>query len=165
METKSIFQIEKEFILLNEQIIQDEGILSPETEQALAINEAELTRKAEGYFYVVKKNEGDISTIDKEIDRLSYIRSALANANKRLKESVDNAMKLYQIEEIKTPMVKINYRKSTETVIDDAELLPPEFVKITVTKSPMKAEIKKAIYEGQTIPGAHLQDNKNIQFK
>ena len=165
METKSLFQIEQEFLLLNEQIQQEEGILTEETIEALKINHSELQRKAVGYVFVIKKNDAECMIIDQEIKRLQGLKKVRENANERLKEAVKTAMNLYEIPEIKTELIKINFRKSVETIIDDKELIPSEFIKVEVVKTPDKTAIKKSIQEGKVIEGAHLQENKSIQIR
>ena len=43
--------------------------------------------------------------------------------------------------------------------------LPPDFVTTTVTTKPDKTAIKKAIQAGQTVSGAALVENQNLQIK
>ena len=59
----------------------------------------------------------------------------------------------------------ISFRKSEQTIIDNAKLLPSEFVKEKVTYAPDKTAIKNAIKAGQDVPGAHIETVNNIQIK
>jgi CxxC motif-containing protein len=66
---------------------------------------------------------------------------------------------------MKTPTLKINFRKSQTVEILDEDLIDKEFKTVKVTTSISKAEIKKAIKNGQIVVGADLIDHKNIQIK
>ena len=59
----------------------------------------------------------------------------------------------------------ISFRKSEQTIIDNAEMLPSEFVKEKVTYAPDETAIKNAIKAGQDVPGAHVETVNNIQIK
>lgn len=59
----------------------------------------------------------------------------------------------------------LRWRKSTETVIHNEELLPKEFLKEKVTYSPSKTEIKKAIESGVEVPGAEVVYKNNLVVK
>ena len=52
---KSLFQIEQEYQLLTDQLIESEGELTPELEQALDIAQTELQTKGVAYSYIIKK--------------------------------------------------------------------------------------------------------------
>lgn len=58
----------------------------------------------------------------------------------------------------------IRWRKSDAAVIDvPVEELPERFIK--TTRSAMLEAIKKAIKAGEAVPGAHLEDRKNLIIK
>jgi hypothetical protein len=163
METKPLYLIEKEYLALNEQILNLEGEITPELNEALKINETELQSKGNGYAYVIKKNEAECDIIDAEIKRLQSLKKVRQNATERLKEAIKRAMELYQIAEIKTPLIKINFRKSESVEITDSEKIPSEFV--VWEKTINKIAIKNKIREGLKVEGAELKENKNLQIR
>ena len=65
--------------------------------------------------------------------------------------------------------VRITYRKSEETIIDDgfvdwAEIYAPGLLNYA-EPTPRKADIKAALKEGSTFEYAHLEEKYNIQIK
>jgi hypothetical protein len=58
---------------------------------------------------------------------------------------------------------KILWRKSESVFITDAERVPPEYQKISIT--PDKAALKKAIKDGKEFDGISILPKQNIQIK
>ena len=160
----SLYNIEKNYIDLTEKIIEDEGILTEETEKQLAISEQQLQVKGACYAFIVKNLEDDISIIESEIKRLQALKSSRVKTADRLKETLSNAMKLFGISEIKTPLIKINFRKS-ESVIVNELAIPEKFLIKKTTATPDKIAISKAIKLGEKVEGAYIQENFNLQIK
>ena len=74
-------------------------------------------------------------------------------------------MDTFQIEEIKTPLVKINFRKSESVEVDDVNQLPAAFKVVKVTEQADKAAIKAAIKDGVDIAGCRIETHRNLQIK
>jgi hypothetical protein len=162
--TQSIYQIQQDYLSITNELIENGGELSPELETSLAINKAELQQKAVAYIYVTKSLEADVSTIDDEIKRLQALKASRVKTIDKLKETVKSAMEMYEIEEIKTATLKINFRKS-ESIEADAEQLQDYYCVLKTTRTPDKAKIKEAIKNGEAVIGASLKINRNIQIK
>ena len=161
----NIYQITGEYQNLVRILTENEGELTSELETALAINKDELQAKGINYAFVIKTIESEIDIIDAEIKRLQGLKKVRVNATDRLKDTLTKAMELYEIDELKTPIIKINFRKSESVEITDQTQLPPEYFMVKMEKVPMKIEIKKALKEGVEVPGAYLSINQNIQIK
>jgi len=165
MEKKSLYGIQSEYMMLINDIIDAEGEITPEQEQSLIINQSELITKSESYIAVINKLKSECDYIDAEIKRLQALKKARKNAENRLKQSLKNAMELYEIDEIKTNLNKINFRKSESVVIecDIADL--PDSMKIYKAEAISKTEIKKMLKAGVEVDGVYLKINKNLQIK
>jgi len=161
----NIYQITGEYQNLVRILTENEGELTSELETALAINKDELQAKGVNYGFVIKTIESEIDIIDAEIKRLQGLKKVRVNATDRLKDTLTKAMELYEIDELKTPIIKINFRKSESVEITDQTQLPPEYIMVKMEKVPMKIEIKKALKDGVEVPGAYLSINQNIQIK
>lgn len=163
--SKSIYNIQKEYIELVDSILDNGGEMSPEQEFALAINKEEIEVKAAQYAFVIKDIDNDISAIDAEIDRLKELKRIKTNVIERLKKIASDAMKLYGIEKISLPSIKISFRKSSSVNIFDEESIPEEYKvkKEVVTIS--KTKIGEAIKAGVEVPGANIVHDQHIQFK
>lgn len=162
---KSIFQISTELQSVVNEIIEGGGEITPEIEQALAISEAELQTKAVKYGYAIKTLEYENKAIDEEVKRLQGLKKVRTSAIDRLKNVVSTTMQTFDIPEIDSPTMKINFRKSTSVEILDEEKIPAEFVTIKQTTTVRKVDIKKALKEGEKVAGAQLVENQNLQIK
>lgn len=161
----NIYQIEKEYIEIANRIIDNGGAMDEDLEKELAINEENLQEKARNYGYVVKTINGEIDIIDIEIKRLTALKNARKNTVNRLKETIKNAMNLYQIDKVETPTLKINFRKSETVLVENIEFLDKDYVNVLVTKTADKTAIKKTIKSGNDVRGAVIQENLNLQIK
>ena len=165
MSNLNIYQIEKEYLELANQLIESGGECSPELEIQLTINQEQLEQKARGYGFVVKQMESDVSIIDAEIERLKGLKNSRLKTIERLETTVSNAMQLYQINRLETPTLKISFRKSESVEIDDESAISFAYLKEKITYTIDKAMIKEAIKKGEVVIGARLQVNQNIQIK
>lgn len=161
----ALYQIEQEYISLANQIIENEGELSEELENALMINQEQLEQKGKGYGYIIKDIEAEIDAIDVEIKRLAAMKKSRTNAVDKLKTSLSQAMQLFDISELKTPTLKISFRKSESVEVEDMRLLDQCFIVKKTTESIDKVAIKESIKGGVQVYGAVLKTNLNIQIK
>jgi hypothetical protein len=160
---KSLYNIQAEYLQIADALANDE--LTPELENQLAINQQELQAKGMAYGYIIKDFEYDIDTIDAEIARLQALKNVRKNALDRLKQTLKSAMELYGIVELKSPTLKVNFRKSESVIIQDLSLIDDKFIRTKTTKEPDKTAIKQAIKDGEVVIGAELIINNNIQIK
>jgi hypothetical protein len=162
---KSLYNIEQEYLEIANQL--EDGELSPELETALAINERELQGKAIAYAYVIKEAEDTVSIIDAEIKRLQGLKKTEQNKAQRLKDTIQNAMDLYGITEIKTETLKLNFRRSEGVICTDSSVTIAEEFATVVPQSikPNLNEIKKAIKEGRDVTGFEIEERYSLQIK
>lgn len=158
---KSLFQISAEALELASAL--EEGELTPEMETALTINRQELEIKAKDYAYAVKSIQADIDVIQGEIARLTALKKAKESAVERMKESVLNAMRIYEIEKIASPTMTISIRRSEAVEVYDN--LDSEYMTEKVTYAPDKIRIKNSIKTGENVPGARIVENFNLVIK
>lgn len=161
METKSLYHINQEQLLLMSQLEENGGELTPELEQALIINAEDLTMKADAYMTVIKGKEATIEMIDKEIKRLTAMKKTEENQIKRLKSFLLDAVTAFG--KFNTDRFKFSTRNSEAVEILDEELLPDEFF---VTKhTPNKTAIKAALKDGAEVNGATLKTNTSLNVR
>lgn len=114
----------------------------------VALKIKELLSDAERF----KNEEEKINRRRRQIERKSeWLKNYLAVSLRG--EKIDN-----------DPRVKVGYRHSTAVKIDDASLLPNEFIVVRpVELRPDKDAIKKALLSGEDVQGAHLEEKCHIQ--
>ncbi len=161
----SIYNIQQEYLELISKIIENDGVLDEETDLALTINKDQLQSKSESYAYVIKQMDAECDIIDLEIKRLQQCKKVRENAIERLKATLTYAMNTFEVPEIKTPLIKINFRKSESVIVMDVNDLPAEYKVVKVTEQADKVKIKDALKKGEQILGCELVINQNIQIK
>jgi len=161
----NLYQIENEYLQLSEMLIESEGELTPELEQALEINGNNLKNKAVNYGYVIKQMEGNVDLIDAEIKRLQAMKKSRVNAAELLKETIKTAMLMYDLNTIEIPTLKLSFRKSESIEIINEAQLTAEFVNTKQVTTPDKISIKTALKEGREVAGAVMVTNLNLQIK
>lgn len=162
---KSIYQISNELQLIQNQLIEQDGEYTEEQINALAISETELETKAVNYSFVIKDLDDDVEAINNEIKRLTQLKKARENASERLKNTISFYMDKFGRDEIKTPIVKLSFRKSEAVNVEDVNALPSDFKVVKVTEQADKAKIKEALKNGESIIGCSIVSNKNLQIK
>lgn len=162
----NLYQIENEYRSIAQRLMDADGELTPELEESLAINKDQLQVKSQGYAMVIKEAEYELQIIEGEIKRLLDLQDKRNALVSKLKERITDAMDLYEISEIVTPLIKISFRKSESVEIDDLDLIPSEYKVIPEAKPRAdKKAIKDAIKNGIDIQGAYIQQNKSLQIK
>ena len=161
----NLFQIKTEYLHLAESLIEAGGEVTPENEYLLQINQSNLENKGIQYGYVIKTMESEIEQIDEELKRLSALKKSRLNSIDRLKNTLSNAMDLFDIYELKTATLKINFRKSESVIIENEYLIDNKFLIAKTTITPNKIAIKDAIKAGEFVAGAFISENKNLQIK
>jgi len=160
----TLYTIKTDYLRIAEELIENGGELTPELEQALTINQDQLQEKATNYAYIIMEAEYEIYMLDKEIARLQAMKKSRGNMVDRLKSNISGAMELYGVEKIESAMMKLSFRKSESVEIIDEKLIPAEYLVPQPAKI-SKSAIKEAIKKGETIPGAAMVTNFNLQVK
>ncbi len=161
----NLYSLEQEYLSIAQQL--EEGELTPELENALALNRENFEVKAAKYGYVTKKFDGEIYLIDKEIERLTALKNAKEKAITKLKDAVKTAMDLYEIKKVEAQNIKLMLVRSKPSVVVDESILPKKYIKkkVKTTYEPDKIAIKNDLDAGKKIKGAMLKENENLQIK
>jgi hypothetical protein len=161
----NIYQIKNEYQLIISEVINNEGEITPELETALTINKEQLQSKAVDYSYVIKQLDSDCEQIDAELKRLQQLKKVRTNLAERLKNTISDAMNLYEVEKIETPLIKLSFRNSESVEITNESQLDACFIVTKTVSTPDKKAIKDAIKSGVLVTGATISYNKNLQIK
>jgi len=120
--------------------------------------EGAIEVKAEALLQVVAGLDGDTSAIDAEIKRLQDRKRVIANRAQRLRDYLKENMEATGISKIECPLFAITLTKPRPlAVICDASLIPDQYMKIT--RTPVKADILKALKAGEDVPGCVLGES------
>ena len=148
----------------------EEGI-DPETGEVVddaafaAIDQLQMERdtKCENIACWIKDLKAEAAAIKAEADNLTKRAKAAENRAESLKRYLGYAL---AGEKFKTPKCSVSYRKSQSTEVDPEAIavLPEEYL-IFEDPKPNKTVIKKALQEGETLPGCRLVENVSVIIK
>lgn len=158
----TLYEISAEQQRLNYLLEESGGELTPEIQELLIINEGNFLSKSENYAKAILHYKAVEQTIKAEQERLDAFKKTAQKTQERLKEKLSEAMILFEKEKIEFNTIKLSFRKSQSVQIIDESKIPNEFIKVKTEID--KAGIKEAL-KSQSIPGAILQDNLNLQIK
>jgi len=161
----NIFNIQTEYQLLVNELIENGGEITPELELALQINKDNFHSKSENYAYITKQFDGEMDIIDNEIKRLQQAKKSREKTIQRLKDTIELAMLTFDVNKIETPLIKISFRNSESVEVTDVNDLPNEFKTIKLTETADKLKIKDALKSGMFISGCSIKSNRNLQIK
>lgn len=163
MNALTLYQMTEEQLRLNALLEETGGELTPEIEEALAINEGNFLTKSENYAKTISYYKSMIDAVDNEAKRLAAIKKTCSNIVDRMKESLSNAMVAFGKEKVEVGTYKLSFRSADSVIIDDELLIPDSCKSIEVKIS--KTAIKDLIKKGEEVPGAHIETNKSLQIR
>lgn len=134
------------------EILDDERL----TELQIA-REEKIKGVAEWYINLL----AEAKALKEEKEKFAQRQKVAENKATSIKKWLDNAL---QGENFKTTTVQVSYRKSERIVIDDIYKVDERFLKYAEPTAD-KAEIKKALKQGEEITGVHLETKQNISIK
>lgn len=162
--TKTLFQINAEYISKIQELEEKDFVLEPEDEKFLTINKGELEQKSVSYLEVIQSKNSFIQRIEAEEKRLAALKKSTKRTVERLEDCLLTAVKTFGNFEI--GLTKFGTRKSESVIVDPLKVnaLPSEYKNVTVTEAANKAEIKKALKAGKEIDGCEIQQNLNLKI-
>jgi len=161
----SLYAIREDYELIMEQVRQaaseNDGVIPAELDELLESVEADLELKIVNCGHAYKNRLAEAEAIRAEEKNLAARRKSLEGEADWLRRYIER--NCTKGEKFTAPTVSISWRKSKAVEITDESLIPEDLCKIKV--EPSKTLIKAAIDGGQTVPGAAIVENLNLQIK
>lgn len=155
----------KEFVdKMFESVDEDGEVQDINPEDLEALNEAR-GQKIENIALYIKNLDAEIKAIKEEEGNLKTRRIRLENKADGLRMLLTSSMRLNDEEKFNTARCSVSFRKSEAVIIDDLDLIDPEFKTEVIDVKVDKSSIKKMLKNGEDISGAHLEERQNIQIK
>lgn len=131
----------------------------------------DLDRLAETYDAKVEACGCYIKNLQAEAEMLKAEEQALAKRRKAI-ESKEKWMRDYLLANLQefgeagfSAKAKVSTRKSEAVQVLDVSAIPDEYMRVKTTATPDKAAIKKALKNGESVPGAAIVQNVNLVLK
>lgn len=160
---QNLFNISTDHVELMNEIYEVEGVLTPELEERLIINEKNRDVKCVAYLEVIRKSEAWNTIVDEEIKRLQASKKRTNTLINHLKDRLVGAINLFG--DFTAGTVQFGTRKSSSLTIVDFDKIPMDYKTKNVTITADKKAIKEAIKQGNDVPGAELQENQSLKIK
>ena len=127
----------------------------------------DLEDEIAGYETRLEKFQSEIEAYDEEIKRLQALKKSEQSKVDRLKTAISNAMELFGITEVKTPTLKLSFRRSERVKSDPFyDALPDELVTvIPEQRKPDLTAIKNVLKSGHEVKGFWIEECNNLQIK
>lgn len=160
------------------QLIETGGELTPELEQIMAQDAADLRKKVDGYAAVARNYDASIDAIDVEIKRLTALKKHASNARARLLSHLEFQMDRFGLDKLEGDTCRISFRKSSAIEIDEASVLHPYLAILEKMQSKLPDYIQLGAKVSKTAAAAALDkgepfaegaiskvERRNIQLK
>lgn len=135
----------------------DEGMAQAVIDTLEAVGGA-FEEKAQTLVRITLNRQADIDALDNEIKRLQARKQTILNAEASFKEYLRTNMEATGISKISCPLFTITLAKGREVaVIDDADQLPDELMRVKTEIAPDKLAIAAKLKAGEEVPGARLE--------
>lgn len=159
----TLFSITAEQRRINDALMELDGELTPELEEALVINAENFAVKAEGYATSIHHFEAVEDAADAEIKRLTAIKKSATRAKTHLKNNLAYGMEVMGYDKVDMGLHKLSFRTSTAVNITDEVRIPNQYIKVETKID--KESLKRDLKAGLVIEGAELVTNKSIQIR
>lgn len=127
----------------------------------------ELEHKAGNVAMMARAFDSDAAAMKQWSKDAADKAKAIEARAEGLRRYIASAMDATGLERIEAPGVTISFRKSSAVVIDGEDLIPAEYMrqKPPPAPEPDKTKIADAIKAGHEVPGAHIEQRRNLQVK
>lgn len=170
----SLYTIDNELQQVLENLynrVDENGELIDVTEsdfEVIAQLKAERQVKLENIALYIKNCDAEAAAIKAEIESLEKRCKRLERKSESLRGYMLSSMIANGDKELSSPRYVAKIRTSEATEILDENLIPDEFIKVTIpepVRKPDKVAIKKAIKAGHEVAGAALKVNQKVNIE
>lgn len=120
--------------------------------------------KVENYCKIIKQFQADADMFKAECDRIAARKKTAENAIERMKTALLDFMQASKQEKIKAGTFSVSTATTKAVNIIDETQIPEQYLKPQPAKID-KAEISKALKNGEIVAGAELIENKGVRIR
>lgn len=159
---QTIFQIDKALEELFLSLPEDGTMTDEQVEQYESLSLAKATKHQNTLEYY-RRLELDEEMIDSELNRLKALKTSLNAKKESIMHLIGFCMDKMDVSELNFGSIKaVKKLNPPKVVLDETVQLPGEYTRQKIVIEPDKSKIKEALKAGQTIEGAHLEQDTRI---
>lgn len=159
----NLFDIEMMHREVVDELIENQGAMSPELEARMEITRELFEVKGETYALIIKELRGEIEQLDDLIASLQKKKKSREASVETMSGRLLRAMQAFEIPKFKTLRVSMWIGSSKSLKVVDQSKIPAKFMREVIQY--MNAEIKAAIQAGQSVPGAEIVEGQHLQIR
>jgi hypothetical protein len=163
---QSLYQVTAEYLEASEKL-HDSELDEQTVLDTLEGMSGAVEAKATNVGFVIRNLDGLAAQIKQAEDDMAKRRKSIENHAARLRAYLLANMQTANIQKIESPYFVLSIRNNPESVVIDADSqIPDEFIReVPATYVADKVAIKKAIQDGQEVPGCHLTRTQSLSIK
>jgi len=142
---------------------ENEGEVPEAAMQALVEAETQSLVQIENLCKYIRKLKLGIDMCRAEEDRIFEMRNRVEKRIKSIEKYVTPYIAKHG--KLEAGTFTLSTQKSKKVIIDNADQIPGNYLEQIVDWTIKKNEIKKDLKAGIVVPGAHLEENDNLQIK
>lgn len=159
----SLIQLNQELIDIMREVETLEGELPGDLEAKLTALISASAEKVSNYCLMMDYYDAQIKLIESRVKEANEYKAYLAKQIERMEIVALKVIKSRGERLAGTEGRWISTRKSSSVKIIDPGILPPDYVRIKIESD--KTAIKKAIDQGELVPGAEIETSERISYK
>lgn len=158
--TQSLISLIQEGQSIVDQILENNGEITPAIEEQLATNEMLVAGKVDRIVYFLEAIERQYKYFSLKSLELQRMSMKLKSSEKQFKEYLKMCFKFHDTKAVYGISHKIStYKIKPTVVIDDSLAIPMMFKKAVVTYEIDKEKIREALMRGEKVEGASLKES------
>ena len=162
----TLFEVAANYRALAEKL-HDTDLDDKTIEDTLESESGDLVEKLTNVGFVIRNIDAEVSAMKDAEEKIAARRKSKENRIARLKAYALANMLATGKTKIESPYFVMGLRNNPESVVIDAESqIPADYMReIPASYSPDRILIKKAIQDGDEVPGCHLTRTQSLQIK
>ncbi len=158
-----LWKIDETLLALMESIETCPEELKPELQADIELYLGKEAAKVDQTAHVLAALDYEARAATDEMARLAERREHAIKAQKRLESYLCRIIANRGGKPLIGETNTLSVRTSDAVDITDVSIVPEEYIKVSVTRTPDKTAIKKALKSGVDVPGADLEFRSNLQ--
>lgn len=148
---------------LESRLLDSGGEINEEIENLLALKEANLPAKVDGYFYAIERMESIANEYKERSEAFYRVSRSMTNLKEGLRDRIKKFMLDHNEHHLLGFETQFKINKGQGKLVVDEAALPEEYKIIVTTKEPDKEKIKGDLKMGLEVQGAHYEPNFQLR--
>lgn len=145
---------------------EGDELTEEELHQRLNSLAMEFSDKAEAITRLIKNIDAYASAVDEEAKRLQAVKKSAQNRAQWLKRYLQQNMQALELTKLQAGVFRLGIQKNPpRVVVDDPGQIPMDYAEEVTELKIDKAALKSALQEGQTVPGAHIEQGESLRIR